>query len=191
MDAFLISTGAVALGEMGDKTQLLAIVLAARYRRPALIISAILVATLINHILAGLVGQGIATLIGPAVLRWSVGILFLLMAVWVMIPDKLDQNEANRAWPGFGMFCTTLCAFFIAEMGDKTQIATVVLAAHYSNTVMVIAGTTLGMMLANVPAVLLGGVMANKISLRMMHTIAAFIFAILGVFTLFNVWQFF
>lgn len=191
MNAFLVSTGVIALGEMGDKTQLLAIVLAARYRRPALIISAILIATLFNHALAGLVGQGIAILMGPAVLRWVVGVSFLLMAVWVLIPDKLDETSARESRQGYGVFWTTLIAFFIAEMGDKTQIATVALTAHYTDIWLVVAGTTLGMMVANIPAVLIGGAMAHKVPMRLMHALAALIFALLGVLALLNVGQLF
>lgn len=191
MNAFLVSAGAIALGEMGDKTQLLAIVLAARYRRPALIISAILIATLINHAIAGLVGQGITLLMGPAVLRWVIGISFLVMAVWVLVPDRLNEKSAGRPRPGYGVFCTTMIAFFIAEMGDKTQIATVALTAHYSDVLMVVTGTTAGMMLANIPAVLVGGAMAHKMPMRFMHAMAALIFAVLGLLTLLNVGQLF
>lgn len=191
MNAFFVSTGVIALGEMGDKTQLLAIVLAARYRRPALIISAILIATLFNHALAGLVGQGIAILMGPAVLRWVVGVSFLLMAIWVLIPDKFDETSTIQSRKGYGVFWTTLIAFFIAEMGDKTQIATVALTAHYTDIWLVVAGTTLGMMVANIPAVLIGGAMAHKVPMRLMHTLAAIIFAALGVLSLLNVGQLF
>lgn len=176
---------------MGDKTQLLAIVLAARYQRPAPIILAILIATLLNHALAGLIGQGIAILMGPTVLRWIVGCSFLLMAIWVLIPDKLGKGISSQSQRRQGVFYTALIAFFIAEMGDKTQIATVALAAHYADIIMVVAGTTLGMMLANVPAVLIGGAMAHKVPMRLMHALAALIFAILGVLTLLNVWQLF
>lgn len=189
MEAFLVSTGVVALGEMGDKTQLLAIILAARYRRSLPIITGILIATLLNHALAGIVGQGIATLLGPDVLRWAVGLSFIAMAGWIMIPDKIDDTTATR--PRYGIFCTTLITFFIAEMGDKTQIATVALAAHYADLFMVVVGTTLGMMMANVPAVLLGDVVARKIPMRVMHGIAATIFAGLGIVALLNVGKFF
>lgn len=190
MNAFFVSTGAIALGEIGDKTQLLAIVLAARYRRPALIISAILIATLANHALAGLIGQGIAFLVDPAALRWLIGVSFLAMAYWITIPDKFDESMASRTKSAHGVFWTALIAFFVAEMGDKTQIATVALAAHYDNVILVVIGTTLGMMLANVPAVFLGGAIA-KLHMTWMRSMAALIFAVLGILTLFNVGRFF
>ncbi len=186
MEAFLISTGVVALGEIGDKTQLLALLLAARFRRPVPIMSGILVATLANHALAGLVGEGIARALGADALRWVVGLSFLAMAGWMLVPDRIDEDEV-RAGARFGVFGTTVIAFFIAEMGDKTQIATVALAARYADLVAVVAGTTLGMMLANVPAVLLGDVVAKKVSMRIVHGVAAAIFALLGVLTLANV----
>lgn len=185
MDAFLIATGIVALAEIGDKTQLLSFVLAARYQRPWPIILGILVATLANHALAGAVGSWLTGLLGPDVLRWVLGVSFLLMAGWMLIPDKLDEDEANVA-PRFGVFGTTLIAFFLAEMGDKTQVATVALAAQYSDFFMVVAGTTAGMMLANVPAVLVGDKLAARLPVRLMHAIAAVIFAALGLYALFS-----
>lgn len=154
MEPFLVSTGIVALGEIGDKTQLLALLLAARFRRPVPIIVGILVATLLNHALAGLVGDMVARWFGPDVMRWVIGLSFLAMAGWMLVPDEIDDAEAGAS--RFGVFGTTVVAFFLAEMGDKTQIATVALAARYSELVQVVAGTTLGMMIANVPAVLLG-----------------------------------
>ena len=190
MEAFLISTGVVALGEMGDKTQLLAMLLAARFKRPAPIILGILVATLANHALAGAVGGWVAQALGPNVLRWVIGVSFIAMAVWMLIPDKID-DEAVDGRQRFGVFGTTVLAFFLAEMGDKTQIATVALAARYTDLVAVVTGTTLGMMLANVPAVFLGDAIARRVSMRLVHGIAALIFAVLGVATLFNVGQFF
>lgn len=190
MEAFLVSTGVVALGEIGDKTQLLALLLAARFRRPLPIILGILVATLLNHALAGLVGGWIAATLGPDVLRWVIGVSFLAMAVWMLIPDKIDDDEA-AATSRFGVFGTTLVAFFLAEMGDKTQIATVALAARYTDLVGVVAGTTFGMMLANVPAVFLGDRAARAIPMKLLHAIAAAIFAVLGVLTLFNVGRLF
>ena len=147
MDAFLISTGIVALAEMGDKTQLLSLVLAARFRKPWPIVLGILVATLANHALAGAVGSWVTTLLGPTALRWVLGLSFIAMAVWMLIPDKLDDDEGNEA-PRMGVFMTTVVAFFLAEMGDKTQIATVMLAAQYQAWAWVVAGTTLGMMLS-------------------------------------------
>lgn len=185
MDAFLISTGIVALAEIGDKTQLLAFILAAKFRRPIPIILGILVATLANHGLAGTLGSWITSLLQPETLRWVLGISFLAMAVWTLVPDEFDENDAKLA--RFGVFTTTLIAFFLAEMGDKTQVATVALAAQYPSLLAVVAGTTLGMMLANVPAVLLGDRIAEKMPTRLVHGIAAATFAILGVATLLGV----
>ncbi len=190
MEAFLVSTGVVALGEMGDKTQLLAIVLAAAFRRPWPIVAGILVATLANHAVAGAVGGWVAHLLGPDVLRWVIGLSFLAMAGWMLVPDTIDEAGAG-GHRRFGVFGTTVIAFFLAEMGDKTQIATVALAARYSDVVQVVIGTTAGMMLANVPAVFLGDRIAQKVSMRLVHGIAAAIFAILGVLTLLNVGRLF
>lgn len=179
MEAFLVSTGIVALAEMGDKTQLLALVLAARFRKPVPIILGILVATLVNHGFAGALGAWLTALVSPDVLRWVLGLSFIAMAGWMLIPDKIevDENETSR----FGVFGATLIAFFLAEMGDKTQIATVALAAKYASFYWVVLGTTLGMMIANVPAVLIGDRMAGKLPLKVIHGIAAAIFAVLGV----------
>lgn len=181
-DAFLVSTGVVALAEIGDKTQLLALVLAARYRKPIPIILGILVATLVNHAVAGAVGAWIAAALGEEWLRWILGGSFIAMAAWMLIPDKLDDEGEKPA--RYGVFLTTLVAFFVVEMGDKTQIATVALAAHYASLVAVVVGTTLGMMLANVPAVLLGEVAAKKLPMRLVHGIVAVIFVVLGIFIL-------
>ncbi len=152
MEAFLVSTGVVALAEIGDKTQLLALVLAAKFRKPVPIILGILVATVVNHAVAGAAGAWISALVGPTAMRWILGLSFIAMAAWTLVPDKYDDDEKTDAAPRFGVFVTTLIAFFLLEMGDKTQIATVALAAKYSSLVAVVAGTTLGMMLANVPA---------------------------------------
>lgn len=190
MEAFLVSTGVVALGEMGDKTQLLAIVLAAMFRKPWPIVAGIFVATLANHAAAGALGGWVAHLLGPDVLRWVIGLSFLAMAAWMLIPDKIDEDSAAGK-QRFGVFGTTVIAFFLAEMGDKTQIATVALAARYAEVVQVVLGTTFGMMLANVPAVFLGDKIAKKVSMQWVHAIAAGIFAILGMLTLFNVGQLF
>ena len=191
MEAFLVSTGIVALSEMGDKTQLLAIVLAATFRRPLPIILGILAATLLNHAAAGAVGGWVAQALGPDLLRWVIGLSFLAMAGWMLIPDKIDDDSADRM-RRFGVFGTTFVAFFMAEMGDKTQIATVALAARYTGQIVaVVLGTTFGMMLANVPAVFLGGKIAQKVPMRLVHGVAAAIFGILGVLTLLNVWHLF
>ena len=182
MEAFLISTGVVALAEIGDKTQLLALVLAAKYRRPVPIILGILVATLLNHAAAGVVGAWLAAWLGEELLRWILGLSFIAMAFWMLVPDKLDDEETKPA--RFGVFLSTLIAFFVVEIGDKTQIATVALAAKYSSLIAVVGGTTLGMMLANVPAVLLGEVTAKKLPMRLVHGVAAAIFAVLGLLVL-------
>ncbi len=182
MQAFLVSTGVVALGEVGDKTQLLALLLAARFRRPLPIIAGILVATLANHAGAAWLGGWLAGLMGPVLLRWVIGGSFLAMAVWMLVPDKLDApaDGARR----LGVFGTTVLAFFFAEMGDKTQLATVALAARYDDLVAVVAGSTLGMMLANVPVVLLGGRASRRLPMRLVHALAAAVFALLGLATL-------
>ena len=182
MEAFLISTGIVALAEIGDKTQLLAFILAAKFRKPMPIILGILLATLANHGLAGAIGTWITSLLGQETLRWVLGVSFIGMAIWTLIPDKFDEGDAKLA--SYGVFTTTLIAFFLAEMGDKTQIATVALAAQYQDLFLVVAGTTFGMMLANVPAVLLGDRIAERMPIRLVHAVAAAIFAILGIATL-------
>ena len=183
MEAFLVSTSIVALAEMGDKTQLLALVLAARFRKPWPIVWGILVATLFNHALAGAAGAWITTLIGPQALRWVLGVSFIAMAVWMLIPDKLEEDDTAEG-PRWGVFGTTVVAFFLAEMGDKTQIATVMLAAQYSGWLWVVAGTTLGMMLANAPVVWLGERITRRIPLRTVHLVSAVIFLVLGVLAL-------
>jgi len=179
MEAFLISTGVVALAEIGDKTQLLALVLAARFRKPVPIVLGILVATLANHFLAGAAGAWIASVVGPTAMRWILGLSFVAMAIWTMIPDEYQEDEQSTA--RYGVFLTTLTAFFIVEMGDKTQIATVALAARYGSLVAVVSGTTIGMLIANVPAVLLGEVAAKKLPMRLVHGVAAAIFLVLGL----------
>ena len=182
MESFLVSTGIVALAEIGDKTQLLAFILAAKFRRPVPIIVGILLATIANHGFAGALGAWITSLVAPGTLRWVLGLSFVGMAVWTLIPDKFDEEEAKLA--RFGVFGTTLVAFFLAEMGDKTQVATVALAAQYHAFVPVVLGTTLGMMIANVPTVLLGDRIADSMPVRLVHMIAAAIFAVLGAATL-------
>ena len=183
MEAFFVSTSIVALAEMGDKTQLLALVLAARFRKPWPIVWGILVATVFNHALAGAAGAWITTLIGPQVLRWVLGVSFIAMAVWMLIPDKLEDGDTGEG-PRWGVFGTTVVAFFLAEMGDKTQIATVMLAAQYSGWLWVVAGTTLGMMLANAPVVWLGERITRRIPLRTVHVVSAGIFLVLGILAL-------
>ncbi|PWF47633.1 TMEM165/GDT1 family protein [Massilia glaciei] len=182
MEAFLVSTGIVALAEIGDKTQLLAFLLAAKFRRPLPIVLGILVATVANHAFAAAVGGWISAALGPDLLRWVLGGAFLAMAAWTLVPDNLDEGDAKLAH--YGVFMTTVVAFFLAEMGDKTQIATVALAARYDAMLAVVAGTTLGMMLANVPAVYLGARVAAAVPLLLVHGIAAAVFAVLGVATL-------
>lgn len=183
MEAFLISTGIVALAEMGDKTQLLALILAARFRQPWPIVGGIFVATIANHALAGAVGAWTTTVLGPDVLRWVLGVSFIAMAIWMLIPDKLDDDDSPGK-PRFGVFGTTVVAFFLAEMGDKTQVATVMLAAKYQAYYWVIAGTTVGMMLANAPVVWLGERMTRLIPLRVVHIVSALIFIGLGLWAL-------
>lgn len=184
LEAFLISTGIVALAEIGDKTQLLSFILAAKFRKPWPICFGILVATLLNHTLAGAVGTWITSVLGSETLRWILGVSFIAMAGWILIPDKLEEKDTQFAKAG--VFVTTLIAFFFAEMGDKTQIATVALAAQYQVFTPVVLGTTLGMMAANVPAVILGHRIADKMPVAIVHPIAAAIFLILGVATLFG-----
>jgi len=185
LDAFLLSTALVALAEIGDKTQLLAFVLAARFRRPWPIVGGILVATLVNHALAASLGAWLTSLVPPHALRWTVGAAFLAMAAWALVPDKVDSDDALRT--GIGVFGTTLVAFFLAEMGDKTQVATVALAAQYAGMLPVIAGTTLGMMIANVPAVFVGERLAERLPMRAVHRAAALLFALLGIAVLLGV----
>jgi putative Ca2+/H+ antiporter (TMEM165/GDT1 family) len=183
VEQWLVSTGVVALAEIGDKTQLLALVLAARFRRPVPIILGILVATAVNHALAGALGAWIAAAVGPGAMRWILGLSFIAMAAWTLLPDSYQEAD-DVATPRLGVFMTTLVAFFLVEMGDKTQIATVALAAKYPSLIAVVAGTTAGMMLANVPAVLLGEVAAKKLPLPLVRAIAAGIFALLGALIL-------
>lgn len=186
MEAFLVSTGVVALAEIGDKTQLLAFLLAARYKKPYTIILGILLATIANHALAGLLGTWLTALLPPDVLRWVLGISFILMAGWILIPDKLDASAAGSN-SHLGVFNTTLLTFFLAEMGDKTQIATVALAAQYQAFFFVVLGTTLGMMIANVPAVFVGGKLAHRIPVKWVHIVAASIFFTLGLSALLGI----
>lgn len=178
MDAFFVSTGIVALAEMGDKTQLLAFMLAAKFRKPLPIIFGILVATLLNHGMAGALGTWIPNLLDAELLRWILGVGFIAMAIWILIPDKLDESDAK--FVSLGVFSTTVIAFFIAEMGDKTQIATVALAAQYQSFIAVVLGTTVGMLIANAPAVLLGNKFASALPIIWIHRVVAAIFVIMG-----------
>jgi putative Ca2+/H+ antiporter (TMEM165/GDT1 family) len=182
LEAFLVSTGVVALAEMGDKTQLLALMLAARYRRPVPIVLGIAVATLANHALAAAFGSWLAMQIGEQMLRWGLAASFFAMAAWMLVPDKADEGGAERA--RLGVFGTTLVAFFLVEMGDKTQIATVALAAHYASFGWVLLGTTIGMLVANVPAVYVGEVVLRRVPVRLLQGVAAASFAVLGVLVL-------
>ena len=168
---------------MGDKTQLLAFLLAARFRQPLPIVLGIIAATLLNHGMAGALGAWITTVLSPTVLRWSVGLLFLAMAAWTMIPDRIEDEEARTA-ARLGVFGATFVTFFLAEMGDKTQIATVAMATQFSSVLLVVAGTTLGMLIADVPAVLLGQKFAARIPMKLVHGVAAALFALLGLATL-------
>lgn len=189
MNSFLVSAAVVAAAEIGDKTQLLALVLAAKLRKPIPLIFGILVATLANHAAAAAIGTWLTRMIGPDLMRWLLGISFIAMGIWTLIPDKpdLDDEKAPSPKGGWGVFGTTVAAFFLLEMGDKTQIATVALAAKYSNLALVTAGTTFGMMLANVPAVLLGDVAAKKLPLAFVRAVAAALFLLLGVVALLGV----
>jgi putative Ca2+/H+ antiporter (TMEM165/GDT1 family) len=182
MHAFLLSSGLVAIAEIGDKTQLLALLLATRFRRPLPIIAGILVATIANHLLAAWAGTLIARLIDGAILRWLLGLSFLAMAGWALIPDRLEDEP--KPYGRFGALATTMIAFFLVEMGDKTQIATAALGARFQDIAAVTLGTTFGMMLANVPVVFLGDFAGKRIPLRPVRLVAAGLFAALGVLTL-------
>jgi putative Ca2+/H+ antiporter (TMEM165/GDT1 family) len=182
LEAFLVSTSVVALGEIGDKTQLLALLLAARFRRPWPIVAGILVATLANHTLAGVVGNWIRSVLPPDALRWMLGVSFLVVAAWALKPDSLDDDKTPAS--GAGVFAVTLVAFFLAEMGDKTQVATVMLAARFPSLVAVIAGTTLGMLIADVPVVFAGKMASDRIPFRAIRIVAAAIFAGHGLWVL-------
>ncbi|MFA5939579.1 MAG: TMEM165/GDT1 family protein [Sinimarinibacterium sp.] len=183
MESLFVSTGVVALAEIGDKTQLLAFILAARFKKPLPIIAGILAATVVNHGIAGALGAWITAVLRPEVLRWVLGLSFIGMALWTLIPDEIEEEETKVA-KRFGVFGATLITFFLAEMGDKTQIATVAMAAHYAAPVLVVIGTTLGMLIADVPAVFVGDRLAKKIPMKLVHSIAAAIFAVLGTATL-------
>ena len=182
LEAFLVSAGLVALAEVGDKTQLLSLVLAARLRKPWPIVAGILVSTLLNHAMAGAAGAWITTMIGADAMTKIVGISFLAMAIWILVPDKLGEADAQRNLGG--IFVTTATLFFIAEMGDKTQVATVMLAARYPSLAGVVLGTTAGMLLANVPVVFFGDAIAKRVPLGIVRKVTAVAFAALGVLAL-------
>ena len=184
MQAFLVSTGIVTLAEMGDKTQLLALVLAARFRQPWPIVFGIFIATLANHAMAGALGAWVTTQLTPQMLRWILGASFLLMAVWMLIPDKLEGDKPDST-TRFGVFGSTVMVFFLAEMGDKTQLATVMLAAKYEAFIGVVAGTTLGMMLANAPVVWFGERITRRVPMRTVHSVSALVFVVLGLLAFF------
>jgi len=181
LEALFVSTALVALAEMGDKTQLLSFVLAAKLKKPWPIIAGIFFATLANHFLAGWIGAWLATLVAPQTMKWIVAISFFVFGAWALIPDKFD---GDREYSGRSVFVTTLVAFFLVEMGDKTQLATVALAAKYDSLVAVVMGTTLGMLIANAPAVWLGETLAHRVNMKVMRWIAAGLFVLLGVLTL-------
>jgi len=185
--AFLVSAGAVALAEIGDKTQLLSLVLAARYRKPLPIILGVLVATLVNHSGAGALGTWLGAFVTPGVMRWALAASFVAMGLWILVPDKLEEGEANVNRSQLGVFGATVVTFFLAEMGDKPQIATVALAARFQDFFGVVAGTTLGMMIANVPAILLGDRFAHKLPTKLVHAVAAVLFVVLGVLAILGV----
>lgn len=189
METFFTSAGVVALGEIGDKTQLLALMLTARFRRPWIIISGILIATLLNHLCAGLIGFWIKTYISAEVLRWVLGCGFILIGLWVLIPDKLDEPDAlkqpNSQKTAWGIFALTTVTFFFAEMGDKTQLATIGLAARFDSLTAVVIGTTVGMLLADGPAVWLGHTASHKLPLKLIHALCAVIFIVIGAYLLY------
>ena len=187
--SILVSTGIVTLAEMGDKTQLLAFLLAAKYKKPVPIILGILFATILNHGLAGILGLWITQILSPEILRWVLGLSFIAMAIWTLVPDKIDDEASFGV--KYGVFITTLITFFLAEMGDKTQVATIAMAAHYPSPILVVLGTTLGMMIADVPAVFLGNSFARKLPLKLIHAIAAGIFFVMGILVLLKIDQLF
>jgi putative Ca2+/H+ antiporter (TMEM165/GDT1 family) len=182
MEAFTISTASVAVGELGDKTQLLSLILATRLRKPVPIIAGIFVATLLNHLVACWIGEWAGKLISPQILRWVLGISFLAVAAWALIPDKIEDDVQTRG--AYGVFALTAVTFFLAEMGDKTQIVALALAAKYNDLIAVVAGTTLGMMIVNIPTVLFAERATQWIPLKVVRVIAAGIYAVLGVLTL-------
>ena len=188
LEALFVPTLIVALAEIGDKTQLLALLLAARFRQPWPIILGILVATLANHFLAGAAGNWVAGLFSPVTLSWTLAASFVAVALWTLVPDKLDDDESS-SFKRYGPFLTSLIAFFIAEMGDKTQVATVMLAAQYPHFVLVVIGTTLGMLIANVPVVLVGNFAAERLPLTLIRRLAACAFVALATYACYQALQ--
>ena len=186
LQSFLVSASVVALAEIGDKTQLLSLVLAARYRTPLPIVLGVLVATLANHAGAGGIGTLLAGWLSPSIMNWAIVVSFILMAAWILVPDKLDEGEIAMPKKAMGVFGTTVFAFFLAEMGDKTQVVTIALAAQYRDFFGVVGGTTLGMMLANVPVIYLGSRFANRLHPKAVHIAASIIFVVLGGIALRN-----
>jgi Ca2+/H+ antiporter, TMEM165/GDT1 family len=188
MQSFLVSTAVVALAEIGDKTQLLSLILAARFRKPLPIVLGILVATVLNHAAAAWLGQVAATWLTPTVLGWVMAVAFIGMGLWILVPDEFTDEDVALPQKQMSVFLATLFAFFVAEMGDKTQFATIALAAQYQQIFAVTAGTTLGMMLANVPAVYLGSRFSERLPTQRVHQIAAAIFIVMGLYTAYQVW---
>ncbi len=186
MQAFLVSTGVVALAEIGDKTQLLSLILAARYRKPTPIVLGVFAATVANHGGAGAIGLWLSQVLDPIILNWAIVASFLFMAGWILVPDRLEENEVATPRNGFGVFGTTAMAFFFAEMGDKTQVATIALAARFHALAAVVGGTTLGMLLANVPVIYLGHRFADRMPAKAVHATACLLFVILGGLALRN-----
>jgi len=182
LEAFLVSAGVVALAEIGDKTQLLALLLAARHRAPWPIVFGILVATVANHALASVVGAWLVSVLGADAMRWILGASFIGMAVWALIPDSAPAESS--AAPRYGVFLTTVIAFFLVEMGDKTQVATVALAAQFHSIVFVVLGTSVGMLLANVPVVFAGDALLRRVPMKTVRLLAALTFAALGGYVL-------
>ncbi len=186
LQAFLVSTSVVALAEIGDKTQLLSLLLAARYRKPTPIVLGVLAATLANHTGAGAIGLFLSRVLNPAILDWAIVASFLFMAGWILVPDRLEEDEVATPGNGFGVFGATAVAFFLAEMGDKTQVATIALAARFHALLAVVGGTTLGMLLANVPVIYLGHRFADRLPAKAVHAVACLLFVILGGLALRN-----
>jgi putative Ca2+/H+ antiporter (TMEM165/GDT1 family) len=182
LETLLVSTTVVALGEIGDKTQLLALMLAARFRKPWPIVAGILVATLVNHTIAGALGNWVRAVVPPSVLQWLLALSFFAVAAWALKPDRLEENNVHSS--GLGVFAVTTVAFFLAEMGDKTQVATVVLAARFDSLAAVVLGTTLGMLIADVPAVFAGRFVADRVPFKAVRIAAAALFASLGAWVL-------